>query len=243
MTRGELILYVVLPYAAIAAFLVGHWWRYRRDQYRWGARSTQLLESRWLMVGSNLFHFGALAAIGGHVMGILIPHAWTDAVGISEATYHFVAATGGLVAGAAATLGFLVLLVRRARFPRVRVTTTRWDLVTFFLLAFGIVTGMICTSWGTLGEEVRYRETVAPYFRSLFVLDPRPELMTGDDDVPFVFQLHVTAMWFLYAAWPFSRLVHAWSIPVDWLRRSPIPYRGRVATARRSRVAAARSSR
>lgn len=243
MSRGELILYVVLPYAAIAAFLVGHWWRYRRDQYRWGARSTQLLESRWLMVGSNLFHFGALAAIGGHVMGILIPHAWTDAVGISEATYHFVAATGGLVAGAAATLGFLVLLVRRARFPRVRVTTTRWDLVTFFLLAFGIVTGMICTSWGTLGEEVRYRETVGPYFRSLFVLDPRPELMTGDDDVPFVFQLHVTAMWFLYAAWPFSRLVHAWSIPVDWVRRSPIPYRGRVAAARRSRVAAARSSR
>jgi nitrate reductase gamma subunit len=194
------------------------------------------------MVGSNLFHFGALAAIGGHVMGILIPHAWTDAVGVSEGTYHFVAAAGGLVAGAAATLGFLVLLVRRVRFPRVRVTTTRWDLVTFFLLAFGIATGMICTSWGTLGEEVRYRETVGPYFRSLFVLDPRPELMTGDD-VPFVFQLHVTAMWFLYAAWPFSRLVHAWSIPVDWLRRSPIPYRGRVATARRSRVAAARSSR
>jgi nitrate reductase gamma subunit len=235
MSQGELVLYAVLPYAAIATFLVGHWWRYRRDQYRWGARSTQLLESRWLMIGSNLFHFGALAAIGGHVMGILVPHAWTDALGISEGTYHVLAAAGGLVAGVAATLGFVVLLVRRARFPRVRVTTTRWDLVTFFLLAFGIATGMICTVWGTLGEEVRYRETVAPYFRSLFVLDPRPELMTGDDNVPFVFQLHVSAMWFLYAAWPFSRLVHAWSIPVDWLRRSPIPYRGRVAAARSSR--------
>jgi nitrate reductase gamma subunit len=235
MSQGELVLYAVLPYAAIATFLVGHWWRYRRDQYRWGARSTQLLESRWLMIGSNLFHFGALAAIGGHVMGILVPHAWTDALGISEGTYHVLAAAGGLVAGVAATLGFVVLLVRRARFPRVRVTTTRWDLVTFFLLAFGIATGMICTVWGTLGEEVRYRETVAPYFRSLFVLDPRPELMTGDDDVPFVFQLHVSAMWFLYAAWPFSRLVHVWSIPVDWLRRSPIPYRGRVAAARSSR--------
>ena len=235
MSQGELILYAVLPYAAIATFLVGHWWRYRRDQYRWTARSTQLLESRWLMIGSNLFHFGALAAIGGHVMGILVPHAWTDALGISEGTYHVLAAAGGLVAGVAATLGFVVLLARRARFPRVRVTTTRWDLVTFFLLAVGIATGMICTIWGTLGEEVRYRETVAPYFRSLFVLDPRPELMTGDDDVPFVFQLHVSAMWFLYAAWPFSRLVHAWSIPFDWVRRSPIPYRGRVAAARSGR--------
>jgi nitrate reductase gamma subunit len=234
MSRGELLLYVVLPYAAIATFLVGHWWRYRRDQYRWTARSTQLLESRWLMVGSNLFHFGALAAIGGHVMGILVPHAWTDTVGVGEGTYHVVAAAGGLVAGAAATLGFVVLAVRRARFPRVRVTTTRWDLVTFFLLAVGIATGMICTIWGTLGEEVRYRETVAPYFRGLLVLDPQPELMTGDD-VPFIFQFHVTAVWFLYAAWPFSRLVHAWSIPVDWFRRSPIPYRGRVAAARSSR--------
>ena len=232
MSRGELLLYAVLPYAAIATFLVGHWWRYRRDQYRWTARSTQILESRWLMVGSNVFHFGALAAIGGHVMGILVPHSWTDAVGLSEGAYHVVAGVGGLVAGVAATLGFVILVLRRIRFPRVRVTTTRWDLVTFFLLAFGISTGMICTIWGTLGEEVRYRETVAPYFRGLLVLDPRPELMTGDEDVPFVFQLHVVSMWVLYAAWPFSRLVHAWSIPVDWFRRSPIPYRGRVASAR-----------
>lgn len=235
MTRGELLLYAVLPYAAIATFLVGHWWRYRRDQYRWTARSTQILESRWLMVGSNVFHFGALAAIGGHVMGILVPHSWTDAVGLSEGAYHVIAGVGGLAAGVAATLGFVVLALRRIRFPRVRVTTTRWDLVTFFLLAFGISTGMICTIWGTLGEEVRYRETVAPYFRGLLVLDPRPELMTGDEDVPFVFQLHVSSMWVLYAAWPFSRLVHAWSIPVDWFRRSPIPYRGRVAAVKGGR--------
>lgn len=235
MTQGELLLYAVLPYAAIATFLVGHWWRYRRDQYRWTARSTQLLESRWLMVGSTVFHFGALAAIGGHVMGILVPHAWTDAVGVTEGAYHLIAGVGGLAAGAAASLGFIVLAVRRLRFPRVRVTTTRWDVVTFFLLAFGITTGMICTIWGTLGEEVRYRETVAPYFRDLLILDPRPELMTGDEDVPFVFQLHVSSMWVLYAAWPFSRLVHAWSIPVDWFRRSPIPYRGRVAAVRGGR--------
>jgi nitrate reductase gamma subunit len=234
LSAGELLLYIALPYAAIATFLVGHWWRYRRDQYRWTARSTQLLESRWLMVGSNLFHFGALAAIGGHVLGILVPHAWTDALGISESAYHVLATAGGLAAGAAAALGFVVLAVRRARFPRVRVTTTRWDLATFFLLALGITTGMICTLWGTVGDEVHYRDTVAPYFRGLLALDPQPERMTGDE-VPFIFQLHVSSMWVLYAAWPFTRLVHTWSIPVDWFRRSPIPYRGRVAAARSAR--------
>ena len=234
MSQGELILYAGLPYAAIATFLVGHWWRYRRDQYRWGARSTQLLESRWLMYGSTIFHFGALAAIGGHVLGILIPISWTREVGLTDDAYHVISAVGGIAAGAAVIVGFAVLGVRRARFPRVRATTTRMDLAVFALLAVVIVTGMLCTLTSNLGEEIHYRETVAPYFRSLFALDPRPELMTGGE-VTFIFQFHVIGAWFLYALWPFSRLVHAWSIPVDWFRRSPIPYRSRVAAARGGR--------
>jgi nitrate reductase gamma subunit len=234
MSQGELILYAAVPYAAIATFLVGHWWRYRRDQYRWTARSTQLLESRWLMYGSTIFHFGALAAIGGHVLGILIPISWTREVGLSDDAYHVISAVGGIAAGAAVIVGFAVLAVRRARFARVRATTTRMDLAVFGLLAIVIVTGMLCTITSNLGEEIHYRETVAPYFRSLFALDPRPELMTGRE-VTFIFQFHVIGAWFLYALWPFSRLVHAWSIPIDWFRRSPIPYRGRVAAARGSR--------
>lgn len=230
MSRWDTVLFAVLPYAAIAVFVVAHGWRYRYDQYRWGARSTQLLESRALRYGSVVFHFGALGAIGGHVLGILVPRAWTDALGVSQGVYHFTAATAGLAAGVAASAGFLTLAWRRARFPRVRATTTRMDLVVFGMLAVGLVTGMIATLWGTIGEEVRYRESVAPWFRSLFVLDPRPELMTGEG-VPFIFQLHVTSMWLLYALWPFSRLVHVWSIPVDWFRRSPILYRGRAGRA------------
>jgi nitrate reductase gamma subunit len=234
VSRGELLLYAVLPYTAIATFLVGHWWRYRRDQYRWTARSTQLLESRWLMVGSNVFHFGALAAIGGHVLGILIPISWTREVGLSDDAYHVVSAVGGIAAGAAVIVGAVVLALRRIRFARVRTTTTRMDLAVFALLAIAIVSGMWCTLSSNIGDEVHYRETVAPYFRSLFALDPRPELVSGDA-IPFVFQFHVTSAWFLYALWPFSRLVHAWSIPVDWFRRSPIPYRSRVAAARSGR--------
>jgi nitrate reductase gamma subunit len=229
VSQSEILLWAVLPYAAIATFLVGIWWRYRRDQYRWGARSTQLLESRTLRYASNLFHIGALGAIGGHVMGILVPESFTDAVGVGEHTYHLIAAVGGVAAGAAATVGFLWLVLRRLRFPRVRVTTTRMDVATFALLGVSILLGMWCTLKGTIGEEILYRESVAPWFRGILTLDPDPALMT---DVPFAFQAHVTLAWGLYALWPFSRLVHAFSIPVDYFRRSPIPYRGRVAAAR-----------
>jgi nitrate reductase gamma subunit len=230
VSGGELLLYVVLPYAAIAIFIAGHVWRYRNDQYGWTTRSTQLLESRVLKVASNVFHLGVLAAIGGHVLGILIPASWTDALGISDDAYHVIALTGGLAAGVAVTVGFALLVYRRLRFPRVKVTTNRTDVATFALLAVGIVTGMLATITN-FGDAVHYRDSVAPYFRGLFVFDPEPELMTGAD-VSFIFQLHVTAVWFLYALWPFSRLVHAWSIPVDYFRRSPIVYRSRLPRGR-----------
>lgn len=236
MSQGELLLYGVLPYAALAVFVVGHFWRYRRDQYGWGARSSQMLESRVLKYASTIFHFGVLAAIGGHVLGLLIPRSWTAAVGINDDAYHVIAVVGGIAAGGAVCIGFALLVYRRVRFPRVRVTTTRADVITMGLLAVGIVTGMLATLTN-FGDAVHYRETVAPYFRQLFVLDAEPELMTGGE-VTFIFQFHVTVVWFLFAWWPFSRLVHAWSIPVDYLRRSPIPYRTRGGRAPASAVRA-----
>lgn len=234
---GADLLYGVLPYVAIAVFVVGHLWRYRTDQYGWTARSTQLLEGRVLRWASIIFHLGILGAIGGHVLGILVPHSWTDAVGISDSAYHVVAVIGGVTAGAAVCVGFAMLVYRRLRFPRVRVTTTRADVVTFALLALAIVTGMLATLTN-VGDSVPYRETVAPYFRQLFILDPDPELMAGGA-VSFVFQAHVTVVWLLFAFWPFSRLVHAWSVPVDYLRRSPILYRSRAARPRRAPASAA----
>jgi nitrate reductase gamma subunit len=177
-----------------------------------------------LRYGSTIFHLGVLAAIGGHVLGILVPQSWTGAMGLSEDAYHAIAVVGGVAAGGAVIAGFLILLYRRVRFPRVRVTTTGMDLAVFALLAVGIVTGLLATLTN-LGDAVHYRESVGPYFRQVLVLDPEPGLMTGSG-VTFIFQLHVVSVWFLYALWPFSRLVHAWSIPVDYLRRSPIPYRG-----------------
>lgn len=225
MSQGDVLLYAVLPYAAIAVFVVGHVWRYRSDQYGWGARSTQLLESRVLRYSSIVFHLGVLAAIGGHVLGLLVPRGWTAAVGIDDEAYHVIAVVGGLTAGGAVIVGFAGLMYRRLRFPRVRVTTTRMDVAVFALLAIGIVTGMLATVTN-FGDSVHYRESVAPWFRKLFVFDPEPGLMTGGG-VTFIFQLHVTAVWFFFALWPFTRLVHAWSIPIDYLRRSPIVYRSR----------------
>ena len=59
MSTSEIFLWVVIPYVTITVFLLGHVWRYRRAQFGWTTRSTQLLERRLLKWGSPLFHCSA----------------------------------------------------------------------------------------------------------------------------------------------------------------------------------------
>ena len=44
-----------------------------------------------------------------------------------------------------------------------------------------------------------------------------------------VYQVHAIVAWGFWALFPFSRLVHAWSIPVQYLGRPYILYRRRYA--------------
>jgi nitrate reductase gamma subunit len=69
-----------LPYVVLAIAVVGTWWRYRYDKFGWTTRSSQIYESRLLSIANPLFHFGSLAVIMGHVLGLFVPESWTRAV-------------------------------------------------------------------------------------------------------------------------------------------------------------------
>ena len=85
--------------------------------------------------------------------------------------------------------------------------------------------GLGTTVLGNLtGHPHDYRLTVAPWFRSIFYLDPDTALIVH---APIGFRLHVLAAWVLIAFWPFSRLVHVISAPVGYLTRPYIVYRSR----------------
>jgi nitrate reductase gamma subunit len=224
------LLWVVLPYVSVAIFLAGHVWRYRHDQFGWTSRSTELLEHRLLAWGSPLFHYGALAAIGGHVLGILIPSSVTNAIGIHEHAYHLIAAIAGGVAAVVTAAGFLILVYRRITVRRVAVTTSWLDLAVFGLLTVSIGLGVSETlAIQVFGHAYNYRVSVSPWFRSLITFQPETHTVTG---AKLIFQIHAISAWPLYALWPFSRLVHAWSIPFQYLGRPYILYRRRYQTVR-----------
>jgi len=222
---GEIFWWVGLPYLALGIFVVGHIWRWRYDQFGWTSRSTQLQERRLLKWGSPVFHYGAFAAIGGHVIGVLIPQSWTAAIGIPESAYHWFSAIAGTIAAVLVIGGVVILAGRRLLVPRVRATTSTVDYAALVLLLIVILTGIVPTIGKNLfGGGYDYRTTVAPWFRGLFSFQPDVAAIAH---APVVYQVHVTAAWVILAVWPFSRLVHAWSYPVWYLWRPYVVYRRR----------------
>jgi nitrate reductase gamma subunit len=217
------VLWVTVPYIAFTSFVLGHGWRYRTDQFGWTTRSSQIYESRLLRMGSPLFHFGILGVFGGHVVGLLIPETWTSAVGISERVYHLMSVTMGSLAGFAVVAGAAILLYRRITVPAVRKATTDNDKFMYLLLVGALVTGMLNTLTNVFATY-NYRQTVSPWFRSLFSLHPTPELMAHS---PLTFQLHVLIVLALLGIWPYTRLVHMFSAPVGYLVRPYVVYRSR----------------
>src|SRR6266496_746843 len=220
----NVILWVAVPYIAIAIFVVGHYWRYRYDKFGWTTRSSQLYERRLLRWGSPLFHFGILLVALGHVMGLGVPKSWTEAVGISEGLYHLLAVSIGAIAGFGTVVGLAILIYRRRTVGPVFSATTRMDKVMYLFLATVILLGLVNTVVANIFGHYDYREGVSVWFRGIFRFDLHPDLMA---EAPLTFQLHGLVAIALFALWPFTRLVHVFSAPLGYLTRPYIVYRSR----------------
>ncbi len=219
----SIALWGVLPYVALTTFVVGLVWRWRHDKAGWTARSSQLHERRLLALGSPLFHYGILLTAAGHVTGLLIPASWTRALGLGDGFYHAFAVGMGTLAGLMTAAGLAILVYRRLTVRAVGRASLASDLTMYVLLGGTILIGLAITLTGN-GHD--YRATVSPWFRSIFMLQPSIEAITM---APFGFQLHALIAWALIGAWPFTRLVHAFSLPLGYLVRPYIVYRSREA--------------
>ena len=106
----------------------------------------------------------------------------------------------------------------------------------YVLLVAALLSGFIATvSTQVFGHAggYDYRETISPWIRQLLIFNAQPELMA---DVPWQFKLHVVAGFTLLAVWPFTRLVHAFSVPVGYSTRPYVVYRSRGAEVQSRRT-------
>jgi nitrate reductase gamma subunit len=220
----EQFLWVVLPYIVLTIFIGGHIYRYNHDQFGWTTKSSEILEKKLLRLGSNLFHWGIIFVFFGHVMGLLIPIEIYESIGVSEHQYHTIALIGGIPAGVAAAIGILILFYRRLSVRRLVATSTPGDWVSLICLIIVILSGLSATFINIDSQGFDYRTTIGPWLRGVLTFRADASLLA---DVPIWFKIHIAAVLGIFAAWPFTRLVHVFSLPVRYLTRSYVIYRKR----------------
>lgn len=206
----------IYPYIALAVFAIGSWVRFDYDAYTWRTGSSQLLSGKWMRLGSNWFHIGVLAILGGHFVGLLTPHALYEPF-ISASNKQLLAMVVGGFFGVMCFVGLTILLLRRLFNSRIRATSSRRDILVLVLLYAQLLLGLasIFISAGHMdgGQMMRLGEWAQHIVT--FRLGAA-DFMLG---AHWIFKAHVTLGLTLLLIFPFTRLVHIWSIPLGYLRR------------------------
>lgn len=213
------LLFGVYPYVCLTVFIIGSWLRFDREQYGWKSDSSQLLSKGYMRLASNFFHFGVLAIFGGHFVGLLTPH-WIFQLLVDDMSHQWIAITAGTIFGLAALFGGTILFFRRFFNPRISLTSRSADKFTIFWVMFTLILGLLTipVSMGHAGHgDPRVVTAMAEWIQSIVYLYPNPQYLEGVDTI---FKLHVLAGMTVFLIFPFTRLVHIWSMPFGYLARS-----------------------
>ncbi len=209
----DVIFFAIYPYISLSVLILGSIHRYLKNPSSWNSRSSEIVEKESLKYSSTLFHYGIILSLIGHVGGLLVPQPFYNLIGFTASRHLFVAIYTGMPLGWAAFIGLVLLTWRRVNKKRVFLTSSLTDFLTLAILLFVVGLGTYNVTW------VRYENVlhdIAPWLRSIFVFAPAPELL---DHVPLTYKAHFIAVWTLFAFYPFSRLVHITSAPLDYLFR------------------------
>lgn len=213
----NIALFGIYPYIALSVLILGSIVRYDREPYTWRSGSSQLLRRRQLILGSVLFHVGILIVFFGHLIGLLTPIAVFDAIGIGHGFKQVMAIVVGGVAGVVCLVGATMLLHRRLVDPRIRATSSFWDIAILILLYVQLLLGLLTipVSLGHLdgGEMIKFMT----WAQGIFTFDGNAAVYVADAHP--IFKLHLFLGLTILLVFPFTRLVHMLSVPLRYLWR------------------------
>jgi nitrate reductase gamma subunit len=207
----------IYPYVAITVFFVGSLLRYDRDQYTWKASSSQLLRKKDMRVGSNLFHIGIIMLFFGHLFGLLTPQ-WAYHFVMSAGTKQVLAMTAGGIFGLMCLVGMVLLIRRRITDPRIRATSQAADLPILLILFVQLVLGLLTIPFSAQHLDGSSMVALANWAQHIVTFQGDAASFVAGEAL--VFKLHLVLGLTIFLLFPFTRLVHVWSVPVQYLGRT-----------------------
>ncbi len=212
------VIWGAFPYIALTLFFVVPFIRMVYRPFGLTTRASGIFLGRDVLgLAAHLLHWGIFLVFFGHLAGLIGGLlGWGSWVG----AFFWMATLGGLVA----ILGSAIALIRRSLVPEMRAMSQPDDYIVhvFLILILGIAIyqALVDRIWGVAF-------TAAPWFASLWRFSPEPELMAS---APLLTKFHVTLAFAFAAYFPFTKLIHAWTLPVNYFVR---PYQVLRTTAKK----------
>lgn len=207
----------IYPYIALAVLALGSIVRYDREPYSWRSGSSQLLRRKQLLWGSVLFHVGVLVIFFGHLVGLLTPIQFFDALGISHGAKQLLAIVAGGVAGVMAIIGATLLIHRRVFDARVRAASNPTDLLIIVLLWVQLALGLFTIPASMQHLDGHEMVKFMNWAQGIFTFQAGAAAHIAD--VSPIFKLHLFLGLTIFLIFPFTRLVHMLSAPVRYVWR------------------------
>lgn len=211
------LLFGYYPYIAISVFFIGSLARYDRDQYTWRTGSSQFLRADELRLGSNLFHIGILLLFIGHFVGLLTPPAVYHALGLSTSAKQILAVVAGGVFGGVCLKGIIILIRRRLTDPRIRATSSRMDIFILLLIGVQLTLGLMTLPISLYHYDGANMLLLGEWAQRIVTF--RSGAADQVSEMGIIFKLHLFLGQTLFLVFPFSRLVHVWSVPLGYVTR------------------------
>lgn len=206
----------IYPYIAGTVFLLGSLIRYDYGQYTWKAGSSMIMDRKNMRLASNLFHIGVLGIFFGHFVGMLTPH-WVYEPFLSVEHKQLMAMIGGGGAGILMLIGGVMLLKRRLTNTRVRATSSTADTLILLLLVIQVCLGLLTIPFSAQHLDGSEMMKLVAWAQSTVTFQGGGyEYLEG---VALIFKIHLVLGMTLFLLFPFTRLVHIWSAPVEYLTR------------------------
>lgn len=211
----DILLFVVLPYLAIFICVFGSIYRIRTAPLTYSSLSSQFLENKGLLWGSLPWHLGIILILLAHVVAFLLPGFWQSLM--SNFSILLAVEAIGLGLSVLCVLGLVVLGIRRLTSSKLQSVTSTMDLVVTLLLLLQVGLGAAIAvhhRWGASWCS----GTTTPYVWSIITFQPDISHIT---DLPVLVKAHIIGAWMFLFIIPFSRLIHMFAVPIEYLVRPP----------------------
>ncbi|AZT85908.1 respiratory nitrate reductase subunit gamma [Marinobacter sp. NP-4(2019)] len=216
MSYLNTLIFGIYPYVAITIMVFGTWARYDQGQFTWKAHSSQMLRKKNMVMASGLFHVGVLVIFFGHLVGLLTPH-WAYDWLMTPGQKQVMAIVVGGIAGVMALIGGAMLAWRRLTDPRVQASSSFADNMIIVILVIQLVLGLatILPTMGHLdgGTMLKF----AAWAQGILTL--QGGVADYIADVHWIYKTHIFLGLTIFVLFPFTRLVHMLSVPVEYFGR------------------------